>query len=518
MMWLGRPSFRQMAVAGWLLSVLCLVVSSTVPVDARPPAEPTFAARDVSGFQDDLGVSRGVAWGDMDNDGLADLVISNTNDQPLFLYRNLGDRQFLKISSGPVAEFKGYAEGVSWIDYDNDGWLDLFVSTTRGPNALFRNLGEGKFARIRGGEFNEEPINTSMACWADYDRDGYLDVLLATRGRQPDRLYRNIAGRAFERADVFPRPAAGNDARSCAWGDFNGDGWPDFHIGNFLTRARDGSDRKAVNMRFQNVGGESFTRIVTGHAVNYPTLTYGLTPVDFDQDGDLDLFETNIGSTDQNILYENIVNHGLYPRFDQIVTRASLGPSKGQSWGDFDLDGHIDVAIAEGTEGLTADDAPYDVRNKLFFGTGSNFLRAESGAFVEETDISAGIAWADMDLDGDLDLAVANWGDDGQKNGFFENMSDGDWIAFQLIGTRSNRMGIGTIVTVRIVSKRETRTFSRTFWPQTGYASANEPIVHFGLGRLDNNVMIEVELKWPSGTVQTVIDLSPNIRLQIIEK
>lgn len=476
-----------------LLTVLC---SGVLAEESNTTVNSDSIFKRSAHFSSDTGSSRGVAWGDYDNDGFVDLIVSNTDNQPLFLYHNNNGESFERVIEGELGAFRGYSEGVNWVDYDNDGWLDLFVSTTEGPNLLFRN-GEGiSFEKNTESELTTTDINTSMACWEDFDQDGFLDVVLATRGEQPDLLFQNVQGRKFVHV-MTTFSTVPTDARTCATADFNGDGLPDIYIGAFLRKMEDGSERKSPNSLFLNGRDLNFRHVQIGHAVNYPTLTYGAVPVDYDHDGDFDLFMTNIGSVDMNVLYENVENSTLYPRFDLSLSIDSFGPSKGATWGDFDLDGDLDLFVAEGTEGLSEDDAPYDLLNKLYLGEGDGFIRVSSGALVEDQNISAGAATADFDNDGDLDLFVANWGDGGEANVLYENVSTGNWVRISPQGAKSNRMGAGVRVTVEYEVNGEMINRSRTRFLQTGYASENENDLHFGL--LDAEKIMKACVYWPGG-------------------
>jgi len=469
--------------------------------------------RRTSHFGEDIGASRGVAWADFDNDGDVDLVVSNTSNQPLHLYRNFSGKRFERVIDDEIAAFSGYAEGVVWIDIDNDGWSDLFVATTAGANLLFRNRG-GKFERVTGSKLTDGEINTSMGCWDDFDNDGYLDVFLATRGGAPDLLFRNVGGRRFEEVKIGISDI-GTDARSCAWADFNGDGWPDIYVGDFIKRHADGVERKAANRLYINVEGKDLRSEAQGHAVNTPSLTYNLSPADYDYDGDIDLFQTNIALSDANYLYENLNYAELYPRTDFSLSLKGHGPSKGSTWGDFDHDGDLDLFVAEGTEGLTPADAPFDAANNLFLATETGFERVVRGDLVETLEISAGTASGDFDNDGDLDLFVANWGGEGEKNVLYENLAQDGWIKFQLVGKKSNRMGAGAVVEIDYERDGKPASQTRTRMLQTGYASANETEFHFGLGTATR--INEACVTWRGGRRQCHKNLEAR-RVYILEE
>lgn len=190
----------------------------------------------------DGGQSRGVAWGDYDNDGDPDLYIANADGQWNFLYRNEGNGKFKKITSAKIKAsetviYGGNSQGVNWVDYDNDKDLDLFiVSRGKETNLLFRNEGLSVFTRITDNALTNQEISASMACWADMDNDGDLDVFLAGYSF-PNLLFQNIGNGQFERikSAVITEKNEGK-ARACACGDSNNDGLPELYVANARTK------------------------------------------------------------------------------------------------------------------------------------------------------------------------------------------------------------------------------------------------------------------------------------------
>lgn len=463
----------------------------------------------------DGGSSRGVAWGDYDNDGDPDLAISNTNNQALYLYRNDRAAGFVRINESPFSEMTGNAEGLVWIDYDNDGWLDLFIARTENGNILLRN-NAGTFSPVNAGPLTGDREVYSQACWADYDNDGWLDAFLVTRGETADVLYQNRNGETFERiAAPFENDKA--DGRVCAVADFTGDRLPDIYVGNFIKRI-DGRSFKAENSMYFNRGGLKFEQVKTGHAANTPSLTYGIVVSDFDQDDDLDFFVTNISLSDTNTLYENLGDAKYYPREDLALSVNSFGPSKGAAAGDFNCDGALDFFVAEGTEGITPNELErgYDANNRLFFRAGDDYQVLTEGPIVEDVTISAGTAMADMDLDGDLDIVVANWGGDSEDNSLYSNeRACPTAIAIKLEGRKSNRMGLGASVSLDYEHDGESKHIRRYLWPQTGYASANEPLLHVVPEAGASSIVVNIE--WPSGTVDRIENVATGRRYRLIE-
>jgi ASPIC/UnbV protein/VCBS repeat protein len=484
--------------------LLLLLFAGATTASAMPPL---FVAIPDHATAVDGGLSRGVAFGDADGDGDTDLLVANTINYPEFLYRNDGDR-FVQVMETEPSLAGGFTEGVNWVDFDNDGDLDIFAARTNGPNALYRNDGNWSFTEQDAGELTTDHSTSSMACWADLDDDGWLDVFVVNRGGENDALYRNHDGRSFERItdDVVGR--AGGDGRSCVLADLDGDDDPDLYVGNFVDTSTE-PPSKQRNYLYLNQGSFEFTEIRRGHAVESRSLTYGTSATDADSDGDLDLFVTNIGNGDQNRLYLND-GDGTLHLHDAGFSTPVRTPSKGHTWGDFDLDGDIDVAIANGTEGTE------HVRNELYLNDGAaNFVAVTGEEFVTSAHISAGIAWADIDTDGDLDLYVANWGNGDQDNVMYQNQAQGTWLKLSLIGSASNRMGVGARVTITTRLAGQPSQQVRWLSTTTGYASQNEPVLHFGLaGATSVDTLI---IDWPSGRRDTFENVTANQHLHISE-
>lgn len=470
-------------------------------------ADPLFVAVSDHATTVDGGLSRGVAFGDADGDGDPDLLVANTINYPEFLYRNDGEN-FVQIMETAPSLAGGFTEGVNWVDFDNDGDLDIFAARTDSLNALYRNDGDWSFEEASLGDLSTDRSASSMACWADIDGDGWLDVFVVNRGGESDALYRNLAGRSFERVPDTVAGRPGGDGRSCVLADLDGDGDPDLYVGNFVDTSTS-PPTKQRNFLYFNQGNFEFTEQKRGAAAESQALTYGVSVTDADNDGNPDLFVTNIGRGDRNQLYLNDGDGNFSLREAGFATPVDT-PSKGHTWGDFDLDGDLDVAIANGTEGTK------HIQNELYLNDGdANFTAVSNEAFVRDSSISAGIAHADIDMDGDLDLYVANWGDGDQDNSLYRNLSKGTWLKLQLIGSASNRMGVGTRVT--ITTRHAGRTARQTRWlnASTGYASQNDSVLHFGLGEATS--IEELGIDWPSGRHDMFSDVAANQYLRLTE-
>jgi hypothetical protein len=464
----------------------------------------------------DGGLSRGVAWGDYDNDGDPDLVVANSANQPQMFYRNDGADGFFQIQHDPIVQSVGDSEGVFWADYDNDGDLDLLLTNQfDAPLRLFRNDGtdhaeaEGSagFSQVAAGDLGDDRRGSANgACWGDYDNDGHLDVYVVHRDGLNNELFRSRGDGTFRREKGGPAVSGGGDGRTCAIGDVDGDGDLDLFVGNF----RDG-DTRATNFFYLNRGDGSFDAVTDSPLVTDRQATYGASFADPDEDGDLDLFRSNSSRSDHDALYLNNGHGDFKAVVDGHLVSAASRPSKGHAWGDYDLDGDLDLFISNGTE------ADVDLRNFLYLNDGhGNFTGATTGSLVSDVTISAGTAWSDIDLDGDLDLFVANWGGSDEDNALYRNQIRGrHWLVVRLVGQRSNRMGLGARVAVRAKIDGRQRRLTRWMLPATGYASQNEPIIHFGLG--DAEALEVLEVVWPSGVIDRIEAPSVDRTLEVFE-
>ncbi|MEX0289521.1 MAG: CRTAC1 family protein [Flavobacteriaceae bacterium] len=474
-----------------LLIFLLFFLSCKETVESRAEKSgpfPIFKTVTQGRIATDGGVSRGVAWGDYDQDGDPDLYVANTNGQWNAFYRNNGNGTFKKLTFdggnirvlSETVKHGGRSEGVNWVDYDNDGDLDLYVVSRGGEaNLLFRNFDNKGFTKIEDSPLTAEGISASMACWADFEGDGDLDVLIVATGSGSSKVFKNLGEGNFEEVAGHIMSQDSGRGRACACGDATGDGLPEFYIANAM----------APNYYYRNLGNFQFELVASGHIAEDVGYSYGASWADYDSDGDLDLFLANFDK--ENYLYNNDGNGNLTPIKDGVIALEQGGASKGHSWGDYDNDGDLDLFVANGTY------RP-EMQNFLYLNNGDAvYEKILSEEITIHADTSAGAAHADFDRDGDLDLFVANWGSGDQVNRFYENKTAGkNWIMLRLKGSTSNRFGIGAKVTLQASNRGGSRTMYRWMYPITGYASQDDYELHFGLGNYDTIDSLVID--WPS--------------------
>ena len=279
------------------------------------------------------GASFAASWGDYDNDGRLDLFIPNLG-QKKFLYQNIGYGSFMQITNGSIVNDVANSVTCGWGDYDNDGFLDLFVANRNGQrNFLYHNNGNGTFTRIIAGLIVSEGAESEGCAWGDYDNDGFLDLFVTNLGKK-NFFYRNNRNGTFTK--VTTGGIANDIANSlcAAWGDYNNDGHLDLFVSSY----------GGNNLLYRNNGDGTFNRINTGVIVNDGGTSVGCSWGDYDNDGYLDLFVSN-ANNEQNFLYRNN-GDGTFSKISSgnIVTNG--GDSIGCAWGDYDNDGFLDLFVA----------------------------------------------------------------------------------------------------------------------------------------------------------------------------
>jgi enediyne biosynthesis protein E4 len=483
---------KSAAIIALLLSVFCALRPAA---SSEPRVQFVNVAREAGiSFKHESGASKeklmpetfgsGVAWIDFDNDGLPDLFFANGADlahgKPSpgnVLYRNLGNGKFEDVTRKAGVSGNGmFATGVTVGDYDNDGFLDLFI-TGYNSRQLFHNNGDGTFtdvtakAGLSGGGWS------SSAAWLDYDRDGYLDLYVARyleydiknapycgykqEGYRmycdpqqfdgvPDQLFHNNHDGTF--TDVSVKAGIANRAGKglgVVVGDIDLDGWPDIFVTNDGVR----------NFLYHNKGDGTFQDVTytsgTGFDMNGKAMAgMGTEIADFDGDGLPDIFLTAF-SREYNTLYRNLGKL----LFEDVTLKAGLQSgfltlAFGTKLFDYDNDGDLDIFCTNGhvTDNVELYDPQlsYKESDLLYENIGGGKFKdvsAESGPAFRIKHVGRGAAVADFDNDGDLDIVIADCGgqallyrnDGGNRN---------HWLAIKARGRESNRFGLGSKVRV----------------------------------------------------------------------
>jgi enediyne biosynthesis protein E4 len=475
----------------------------------------------------------GVAAFDYDNDGWEDLYFLNGAPQPGLrkvggadcnrLYRNVGGTKFEDVTQKAGVCGTGYDMGVAAGDFDNDGFVDLFVAGVR-ESYLWRNSGDGRFARV--------PLPVAGWAigggWFDYDRDGDLDLFVVRYvvwdpAKEPfcgdkergfrtychpryyeglsNVLLRNEGGGKF--VDVSAASGIGRHVgkgMAVAFGDYDGDGWIDAMVTNDTE----------PNFLFRNLGNGTFAETGERAGIAYNDDGRALSSMgadfrDVDNDGREDLFVTALAN-ETFPLYRSL-GRGLFQDVT-YVTQIGKATMAYSGWGcwiyDFDNDGRKDLFAAWGDVQTNTEQfsSRASKQRNLFL------MQRSDGTFAARAEGEAawhrGAAFADFNHDGAMDVVVTRLG---EAPVMIWGKAAGNWVMVQLEGKKSNRQGLGAVVKIGGQVNRATTA--------VGYASASSARVHFGVGA--TTVIPEVEITWPSGARQVLREVKAGQVVTVVE-
>ncbi|MBA5629870.1 FG-GAP-like repeat-containing protein [Moheibacter lacus] len=448
----------------------------------------SFEAMEFPDITTTVSSSRSANFVDVNNDGWDDIFFTNglSSGETNMLYLNNGDGSFTTITNDDIVEQSIRAVGASFADVDNDGDLDGYVVTWGAGgqpkrNYFYRNNGDASFT------FEEDVAPnltySETANWIDVNGDQLLDLYITNSAQSLRNLYfeNHADGSFLQRTDLAITDEV-KPSRSIDWVDYDSDGDSDLFITN---------EGNHFNTLYRNDGPNIFTKITDLVIVNQERNSMGSSWADVDNDGDFDLMVTNWEDANQLFINENGV-------FTEITVSeiAEIGiNSFGSSFGDFDNDGDLDLIIAN-----SYNDAHF--HNSIFLNDGEgNFTKVNSGALSEFEGWTYSAAFGDYNNDGWLDVIYANNQNEGQENSVYKNTGTGNnWLKIKLVGEVSNRSAIGAVVKVTATINGISITQMRKVEAASGYASQNSLTTHFGLS--DSTEIQEVKVSWPSGLIE----------------
>jgi enediyne biosynthesis protein E4 len=496
----------------------------------------------------------GVGLLDYDNDGYLDVYFVNgaaipslQKDGPMYynrLFHNNQDGTFTDTTEKASVAGAGYGMGVAIGDYDNDGWPDIYVANVT-SNQLFRNNHDGTFsdvtrkAGVGGGLLDGKKMWSVSAAWVDYNNDGLADLFVSNYCKWevnkdpvcgptpttraychpknyaplPNTLYRNNGDGTF--TDVSVETGIHKHAgkgMGAVIADYDGDGFMDIFVANDTQ----------PNFLFHNVGGKRFEEVAFESGVAYPQSANAISGMgadfkDIDNDGRPDIWHTAI-ENESFPLYQNRGEGQFWETTSEsqlVSTRTMSGWSNGIA--DFDNDGWKDLFVARGNvldNVAQFSSRKYEEPNSVFRNLGKGKFQdvsAQAGPDFQGAAAHRGVAFGDLDNDGRIDAVVS------VLNGrakYFHNVSrsENHWILLKLVGSKSNRMGLGA--KIRLTAEDGSKQYNEVT-TATGYACSSDPRVHFGMGK--SRMIREIEIVWPSQVRQTLRDVAADRVLTVTE-
>ena len=485
----------------------------------------------------------GVAWFDYDSDGELDLLLNQGGDPTSHgdrvrpkdqLFRNIGSGIFEEVSARATIDDGEYSQGVTVGDFDNDGFDDVYSTGIR-HNVLFHNQGDGTFVNITNSAKVDVKLWSTSGAWGDLDGDGDLDLYVCTyvnydannpvicrrkesgasatchpKDLDPvhDECFENLGDgsfRAVAREWKLLRPD--NRGLGIVIADLNNDRLPDLFVANDTT----------ANFLYVNHGKHEFeeSAALLGCAVSATGTTQanmGIAVGDYDGNGFLDLYVTHF-TGEWNTMYRNLGPQGFQDRTAVLglvePTLAKLG--FGTVMADFDLDGNVELFVANGHIERLTNGGDYEMEPQLFTKVGNRFRECgpETGDYFRRKLVGRGVALGDFDNDGDWDLAISH--QNSLASVLRNDSRRGHWLKVKGVGRISSRTPIGLRVTVT----QEGRKMMQELIGGGSYCATNESALIFGFGSQSKSCQLEVQ--WPSGKTQQLENVAVDQSLVLLE-
>ncbi|HET9832616.1 MAG TPA: FG-GAP-like repeat-containing protein, partial [Vicinamibacterales bacterium] len=522
----------------WLLNIAYMYAGTypgSVPKAHLIPAAAFTSGERVGRFVDvaeraglhSVSLSGGVIVDDFDGDGRLDVVVSSIDScAPLRFFRRTEDGRFSEQAARAGLENQLGGLNILQTDYNNDGHLDILVlrGAWESPQrkSLLRNNGDGTFTDVTASSGLASVITgTQAAAWVDFDNDGFLDLFVGNENGAP-QLFHNRGDGTFDDVAVKAGVTRRGFTKGVTAADYDNDGWPDLYVSNL----------GGTNFLYRNNHNGTFTELGRGAGVPGPGQGFPTWFFDYDNDGYDDLFVgsfvTSVEETARAYLHlpRNGQTLKLYRNlhdgsFQDVTRDVGLDKSMmvmGANFGDIDNDGFLDMYLGTGNPSYASLVPSLLLRNSAH-GNSRAFVDVTASSGTGELHKGHGVAFADLDNDGDEDLVFEVGGatpGDAHALRLFENPGNGnDWITLKLVGVKTNRAAIGARITVTVENAQGARSVHRTV-TSGGSFGASPLQQHIGLGAGAGRV--DVEIWWPtSNTHQRFSDVGTNRFLEITE-
>ncbi|KAB8153677.1 T9SS type A sorting domain-containing protein [Kordia sp. TARA_039_SRF] len=457
----------------------------------------------VAGVDDHSGtinLGGGISFYDYNNDGWDDITIATQSGDSLKIYKNNGDGTYsLETNLNP--NNLSQQKQVIWIDIDNDGDNDLYISSDIDGSRLYENDGSSLTDVTTASGLPMAAQNNFGASWGDYNNDGFLDVFLCNRGiptPQANYLYKNNGDGTFTNVSSAAGIDTGSHLSFCsAFFDYNNDGWQDIYMANDKTNT--------TNILYKNNGDGTFTDVSEQSETNIAIDAMSVTIADVDGDSWFDIYVTN-GIPGNYFLRNN--GDGTFSNIAASTGTMFESVAWGSVFLDAENDGDLDLYVSGSLDGAVPSllSAAYYSNN----GNGTFSMLGNSG-FANDTSESYANAIGDTDNDGFPEIIVNNSGGDDIFLWKNQTTSSNNWLKVSLEGVTSNKQGIGA--TIELKSQGETQ-YRYTVCGE-GYISQNSGTEFFGIGA--NTVIDYVKVTWLGGAQDILYNVMPNQAVHIIE-
>ncbi|MBR9845307.1 MAG: CRTAC1 family protein, partial [Algicola sp.] len=447
----------------------------------------------------DVPIGNGISFYDYNSDGWDDVTLATQAGDPIRFFKNINGVFQEETLNIPINTSQ--IKQINWVDYDNDGHIDLYATSNISGNKLYRNDGSFNFSDVTAeSQLPTANVFTYGASWGDYNNDGFLDVFLSNRDVAlvvPNYLYRNNGNGTFtnvsETAGIIN---TGNLSFCSAFFDFNNDGWQDIYV------SKDRIENK--NILYKNNGDGTFSDVSEAANTDLYIDAMSVTIEDYNSDGWLDIYVTN--TQEGNVFLKN---NGDETFTNVAITNGTTFNSI--AWGAVFLDAENDMDLDIYVSGLLDGSNPSFLSAALYENDGAGNFTIPSEGFINDTRESYANAIGDADNDGFPEIAVANADNEHVFLWKNEAASTNNWLQVKLEGVQSNKSGVGSFIEIAINGEKQYRY---TLCGE-GYLAQNSATEVFGLGT--NSSIDYVRVTWLSGLVDEITNVSANQLLTIVE-
>ncbi|MEO1032535.1 MAG: FG-GAP-like repeat-containing protein [Bacteroidota bacterium] len=458
------------------------------------------SARGVGASCGIIDLGGGVSFFDYNNDGWDDITLATQESENLGIYKNTQDGFFiLETNLNPNNTFQ--QKQPVWVDFDNDGDFDLYVTSDVDGNRLYLNNGNSLMDITSDAGLPLPNLFTYGSSWGDYNNDGYLDVFVSNRDvnfQIPNYLFKNNGDGTFTNVSLAAGIGMGSHLSFCAaFFDYNNDGWQDIYVANDKIQTR--------NLLYHNNGDGTFTEVGQSSGTDVAIDAMSTTIGDYNNDGWFDIYVTN--GPEGNVLFRNNTD-GTFT--DEALTSGTIFNSTG--WGavflDAENDGDQDLYVSGSSNGGLP-----NILSAAFYDNQSDgtFSLLSNGSFSNDNLESYANAIGDIDNDGYPEIVVSNSGNGDLFLWKNLTLASNNWLKIKLEGTTSNRQGIGSMIEISVDGQKQYRY---TLCGE-GYMGQNSASEFFGLGQ--HTVLDYVKVKWLSGIEDILYHVPVNQTVTVVE-